>query len=139
YKKVVVNSIFTLSEVDSIISGQALILPRPIIDEFTRNKARIIEESGRSLSSTLKRVKDAVDKFGDPRRKRLVLRELNDVDHRLPTLGSAAAHTVGRIEDLFARTPVIEISDSVKLRAAQRAIDKRAPFHRQRNGIDDAI
>jgi hypothetical protein len=27
----------------------------------------------------------------------------------------------------------------VKLRAAQRAIDKRAPFHRQRNGIDDAI
>jgi hypothetical protein len=28
---------------------------------------------------------------------------------------------------------------SVKLRAAQRAIDKRAPFHRQRNGIDDAI
>jgi hypothetical protein len=27
----------------------------------------------------------------------------------------------------------------VKLRAAQRAIDKRAPFHRQRNSIDDAI
>jgi hypothetical protein len=27
----------------------------------------------------------------------------------------------------------------VKVRAAQRAIDKRAPFHRQRNGIDDAI
>ena len=27
----------------------------------------------------------------------------------------------------------------MKLRAAQRAIDKRAPFHRQRNGIDDAI
>jgi hypothetical protein len=33
----------------------------------------------------------------------------------------------------------VEISDSVKLRAAQRAIDKRAPFHRQRNGIDDAV
>jgi hypothetical protein len=27
----------------------------------------------------------------------------------------------------------------VKLRAAQRGIDKRAPFHRQRNGIDDSI
>lgn len=25
------------------------------------------------------------------------------------------------------------------MRAAQRAIDRRAPFHRQRNGIDDAI
>jgi hypothetical protein len=117
----------------------SLILPRPIVDEFARNKARIIEESSRSLSSTLKRVKDVVDKFGDPRRKRMVLRELNDVDHRLPTLGGAAATTISRIEHLFAHTPVIEISDGIKLRAAQRAIDKRAPFHRQRNGIEDAI
>src|SRR5216683_760615 len=86
----------------------ALILPRTVVDEFASNKARIIEESSRSLSSTLKRVKEAVE-------------------------------TVGRIEKLFAHTPVIEISDAVKLRAAQRAIDKSAPFHRQRNGIDDAI
>jgi hypothetical protein len=117
----------------------ALILPRIVVDEFARNKARIIEESSRSLSSTLKRVKDVVEKFGDPRRKRTVLRQLNDVDHRLPTLGEAAVETVGRIEKLFAGTTIIETSDAVKLRAAQRAIDKRAPFHRQRNGIDDAI
>lgn len=117
----------------------ALILPRTIVDEFARNKARIIEESSRSLSSTLKRVKEAVEKFGDPRKKKAVLHQLNDVDHRLPTLGEAAVNTVGRIEKLFAHTSVIEVSDAVKLRAAQRAIDKRAPFHRQRNGIDDAI
>src|SRR5271166_2618215 len=116
-----------------------LILPRTVIDEFKRNKARIIEESGRSLSSTMKRVKEAVEKFGDPRQKRGVLRELNDVDHRLPTLGGAAVVTVGRIEKLFTGTPVIEISDAVKLRAVQRGIDKCAPFHRQRNGIDDAV
>jgi len=117
----------------------ALILPRTVVDEFTRNKARVIEESSRSLSSTLKRAKEAVEQFGNPRQKRLVLRHLNDMDHRLPTLGEAAMDTVSRIEKLFARTPVIEISDAVKLRAAQRAIDKRAPFHRQRNSIDDAI
>jgi hypothetical protein len=117
----------------------ALILPRTIVDEFARNKARIIEESSRSLSSTVKRVKQAVEKFGDPKQKNKVLRELNNVDHRIPTLGGAAVGTVERIEKLFAQTPVIEISDAVKLRAAGRAIDKRAPFHRQRNGIDDAI
>jgi hypothetical protein len=117
----------------------SLILPRTIVDEFARNKARVIEESGRSLSGTLKRVKEAVEKFGDPRKKHRVLQELNDVDHRIPTLGGAAVDTVGRIERLFAQTPVIEISDAVKIRAAQRAIDKRAPFHRQRNGIDDAL
>ncbi|MBD9357292.1 PIN domain-containing protein [Methylomonas albis] len=117
----------------------ALILPRTVVDEFDRNKARVIEESSRSLSSTLKRTKEVVEKFGDPELKQAVLNQLNDVDHRLPTLGEAAIGTVSRIERLFEHTPIIEISDAVKLRAAQRAIDKRAPFHRQRNGIDDAI
>jgi PIN domain len=112
-----------------------LILPRIVVDEFSRNKAHVIEESGRSLSGTLKRAQDAVDKFGDPRQKRKVLRELNNVDHRIPTLGGAATDAVARIEELFAQMPLIEVSDAAKLRAAQRAIDKRAPFHRNRNGI----
>lgn len=116
-----------------------LILPRTVVDEFARNKARVIEDSSRSLSSTLKRVKEAVEEFGDPRQKHMVLRQLNDVDHRLPILGETAVGAIRQIEDLFGRTAIIEISDDVKLRAAQRAIDKRAPFHRQRNGIDDAI
>jgi len=113
--------------------------PRTLIDEFGRNKARVIEESGRSLSGTMKRVKDAVEKFGDPQNKRMVLHQSNNVDHRPPTLGGAAVGTVARIETLFSRAVVTEISDAVKLLAAQRAIDNRAPFHRQRNGIDDAI
>src|ERR1700739_2149466 len=117
----------------------ALILPGTVVDEFGRNKARVIEESSRSLSSTLKRVKEAVEKFGHPRKKGTVLRELNEVDHRLPTRGEAAVETVGRIERIFGAASVVDIADAVKLRAAQRAIDKRAPFHRQRNGIDAAI
>lgn len=116
-----------------------LVLPRTVVDEFARNKARVIEESSRSLSSNLKRVKEVVEKFGDPKKKNMVLSQLNDVDHRLPTLGEAAVDTISRIEKLFASASIIEISDAVKLRAAQRAIDKRAPFHRQRNGMDDAI
>jgi hypothetical protein len=38
----------------------ALILPRTVVDEFARNKARVVEDSSRSLSSTLKRAKEAV-------------------------------------------------------------------------------
>jgi len=41
-------------------------LPRTVLDEFARNKARVIEESSRSLSGTLKRAKEAVEKFGEP-------------------------------------------------------------------------
>ena len=34
-----------------------LILPRTVLDEFARNKGRVVEESSRSLSGTMKRVK----------------------------------------------------------------------------------
>lgn len=111
----------------------ALIVPRTVCDEFARNKARVVEESTRSLSGVLKRVKDVVDRFGDARRKRIVLEQLNDVDHRLPILGESTIDSIARIEKLLATSPIIETTDAVKLRAA------RAPFHRQRNGIDDAV
>jgi PIN domain len=51
------------------MGGIELILPRTVLDEFARNKDRIIEESSRSLSGTMKRIKEAVEKFGDPRKK----------------------------------------------------------------------
>jgi hypothetical protein len=109
-----------------------LILPRIIVDEFARNKARIIEDSSRSLSGTLKRAKEAVEKFGDPRQKRSVLHELDDVNHRLLTLGEAAAvDTVGRIEKLFAGSEIIEIS-----RCSENA--RSAARHRQASAFSSA-
>ena len=130
-----------LSALEELIRDKdlELILPRPIVEEFNRNKARVIEESTRSLSSTLKRAKEVVEKFGDPQGKRVAVRHLNDVDYRLPLMGDAATETVKRIERIFRDTTIIEVSDTVKLRAAQRAIDRLAPFHRQKNSINDAI
>ncbi|NJM10095.1 MAG: DUF4935 domain-containing protein [Bdellovibrionaceae bacterium] len=123
-----------------IYQGRAsLLLPRTIVTEFSRNKARIIEESGRSLSGALKRAKEIVGAHGRGQGKRRALAQLDEVDHRLPQLGEAAIKSIGRIEKLFARSVCIEVSDAVLVRAAQRAVERKAPFHRQRNGIDDAI
>jgi PIN domain len=116
-----------------------LIVPRTVLTEFSQNKARVIQESGRGLSSAFKRAKYAIDKFGDPKKKRVALSQLNDIDHRLPTLGDAVSESAQRIETLLTSSPIIEITGDVKARAAQRAIDGSAPFHRQRNSIADAI
>lgn len=117
----------------------SLILPQTVVEEFERNKTRIIEESGRSLSGVLKRAKEAVDALGDKHKKHIALEQLNDVDYMIPTLADTASNKLERIKKLFATTKVITRSDEVKLRAAQRAIEKKAPFHRQRNSIEDAI
>ncbi len=117
----------------------SLIVPQIIVDEFENHKKRIIKESSQGLSSVIKRAKDAVDKFGDSRKKHAVLEQLNDVDYKIPLLGESAIDSVARIERLLKAAQIVETSDVVKLRAAQRAIDKKAPFHLKKNSINDAI
>jgi hypothetical protein len=95
--------------------------------------------SWRSFSGILKRAREAIETFGEPRRKNAAIELLDDLDHRIPLLGEGAIEAIGRIEALFSKSTVVELTDDVKLRAAQRGIGKLAPFHRQRNGIDDAI
>lgn len=118
----------------------ALIVPRVVIDEFRRNRERIARESAKSLSTHFRLVKDAVGKIGgDRRRVRLVLSHLDDVDHKIPIIGGAAVNTLDRIEKLLKASPIIEPSEAVTLRAAQRAIEKKAPFLRDKNAMADAI
>ncbi|MBP8372555.1 PIN domain-containing protein [Pseudomonas aeruginosa] len=116
-----------------------IVLPEIVVEEFNRNKDRIISESKRSLSSHFKLVRDAISKFSQEDRRDITLQQLNEVDHRIAIGGEAVNDAIGIIEKLFASTEHIALTDAIKARSADRAIAKVAPFHRQRNGIDDAI
>jgi hypothetical protein len=131
----------TLNALEQMIdAGEAIVmLPTQAVDEFARNKERIIKESGKSLSSTFKRVKDAVRRFGRPEGKEAALASMDDVDHRITILGEAVNESIQRIEAIFSRAQLIETTDDVKLRAAQRAVERKAPFHKDKNSIGDAI
>lgn len=131
----------TISALEELVKEDiiGLIVPRQIIDEFTRNKERITKESGQSLSSTFRRVKDAVKQFGNDDGRDAVLQQLNDLDHRIAFLGEAANDSVGRIEALFAEATIIETDDAILLAAARRGVDRRAPFHKPKNSMGDAI
>ena len=117
----------------------SLILPRTICDEFARNKARIAKTGCKNQTDILKRAKEIMHRFGDPKRINSVLDQLNEIDYKIPLLGTGAMESIKRIEKIFASASILSVPDSIKLRAAQRAIEKKAPFHRQRNGIDDSI
>ncbi|WP_026349858.1 PIN domain-containing protein [Bordetella sp. FB-8] len=116
-----------------------IVLPQIVVDEFNRNKERIIADSKRSLSSHFKLVREAMLKFSQEEGREDALRKLNEADHRIAIGGEAVNDAIGIIEKIFASTDHIALADAVKARAADRAIAKTAPFHRQRNGIDDAI
>ncbi|WP_121811308.1 PIN domain-containing protein [Mucilaginibacter kameinonensis] len=117
----------------------SLLVPEIITTEFERNKDRIIAESKKSLSSIFSRVKETVNHFGDPGTKNSILDQLSEINQKLPLLNEAVDRSILKIEQLFAKAEIIPTADTIKLRAAQRAIDKRAPFHRAKNSMDDAL
>jgi predicted nucleic acid-binding protein len=116
-----------------------LIVPRIVIDEFNRNKERIVQDATHSMSSTLRRAKELVGEFGKGAKARKVIEEIENIDFLVPSLGDSAVDTVVRIEKLFGAAKILEIADAFKLRAAQRAFDKKAPFHREKNSMADAV
>ncbi|WP_162039174.1 PIN domain-containing protein [Undibacterium sp. YM2] len=129
------DALFTMTRNGQVV----LIVPQIVVDEFGRNRDRVMAASRASLSSHFKRVKEAIIQFAPPEGRDATLAQLNEVDHRIVSGGEAVSEAVDIVESLFAESAPMPISDSIKIRAADRAISKIAPFHRQINGMGDAI
>jgi hypothetical protein len=116
-----------------------VVVPQIVRDEFANNKVRIVKESGRSLSSTLKRAKVAMWTYGDPKRRRKAVEVLEDIDLRLTNSIDVTASAVARIEGIFSNAITCVSNDQAALCASKRALQKKAPFHNGKNNFADAI
>jgi hypothetical protein len=130
-----------LSALEELVRmGQvSLLTPMLVVGEFNKNKERIVEESGRSIGSTLRRAKEMLSKLGDNKDKAEAIRQLNEIDQQSVNYRDAAAEGIQRIEKLFSSSVQVRTSPDIKLAAAERAIKNKAPFHRQRNSMNDAL
>jgi hypothetical protein len=99
-----------------------LIVPQQVVDEFDRNKARIVDEARRGLQSHFRLVRQAVNQFGDDGLKADLLVGLNEVDHRIGVEGDAVGGSIERIDGLLRRAPALATSDAVKQRVTERAL-----------------
>lgn len=129
------DALFAMTEADEIV----LVLPEIVVEEFARNRAKVLAASKASLSSHFKRVKDAIVQFAPEEGRQATLQQLNEVDHKIATGGGAVNEAFDLIENIFKTTATIPTTESLKARAAERAISKIAPFHRHVNSIGDAI
>lgn len=116
-----------------------LLVSQVVLDEFRRNKDRIIAETQRSLSSHFRIVCDAVEQFASPENQAATLQSLREVDHKIAVSGEAVNESIGRIEMLLASVKPLRVSNAIKARVADRAIARLAPYHRSKNSIGDAI
>lgn len=116
-----------------------VILPRTVVDEFERNKSRVLEDASRGVASTLKRARELVERLADDGEKAAALTQLDEVDYRVPRLRESAIEALTRIESIFVKCGVTETSETVVNSAAHRALSGAAPFHRSKNSMGDAV
>src|SRR5450631_1673742 len=100
----------------------SLLTPQLVIEEFRRNRDRIVEESGRSIGSTLRRAKEMLGKLGDEKERGEAIRQLNEIDQQSVNYRDAASEGVKRIEALFNASIQVRTTPDIKLAAAERAI-----------------
>ncbi|MCG8561921.1 MAG: PIN domain-containing protein [Hyphomicrobiales bacterium] len=125
---------------DLIDIGEAqLLVPEIVLKEFERNKDRVAADAKRSLKSHFSLVRDAVERFGNEKDKEATLKALNEADHAAVLKGEAVNASIERIEALLTAVPALPTTDSVKARVTDRAIAQKAPYHRSKNNVGDAI
>src|SRR5258708_14456719 len=105
----------------------SLLTPMLVAEEFQRNKERIVEESGRSIGSTLRRAKEMLAKLGNEKEKAEAIRQLNEIDQQSVNYRDAASDGVKPIQKLFNTSTQVRTTSDIKLPAAEPQIRDKAP------------
>ncbi len=116
-----------------------LVVPQIVIDEFEHNKVRVIKDTQRGLQSHFKLVREAIRQFGEDKYKDNILDALNEVDHKIVNKGEVVNDSIERINTLLKSVKPFDVTNDIKQRVTERAISGKAPYHRGKNSVGDAI
>jgi PIN domain len=115
-----------------------LLVPQIVLDEFERNRSRVEADMTRGLSATFRRVRDEIEQHGQDK-KDAALTELDNLTQRVPLINQIATRNFDGVRDLLANGRRLSPTADDREGAVQRALDGRAPFHRSRNSMADAL
>ena len=86
---------------DLITAGTIeLIMPQIVLDEFARNRDRVMRDSERSFSAHLKRLREAVAQFDDEEKRAATLGQLDEIGHEIAMKGGVSRQTQLTIDRL---------------------------------------
>ncbi|MBE0407567.1 MULTISPECIES: PIN domain-containing protein [Gammaproteobacteria] len=134
------NDLPLVSALEELVSSNSvkLVLADLVIDEYERNKESVAKKTAQRLSQEFKQVKAVVNEFAGEKQG-ATIDVLNDINARLPLLTEANYATIHRVERLIESAVVTPVSERSKIAAIQRGLEKRAPFHINKNSVADAV
>lgn len=134
---------FLLSELAKLLDEGAvrLLLPEIVVAEVNRHKGTIADRHANSLRGRLKDAKEIVRLISSSPIKESVIHEIEEVRKAILERKEGWSTMVRKIEELLEHGAAVRLptTDEVLLRAAQRGIEKRAPFNSGKNSTADAV
>ncbi len=125
---------------DLIDQGEVLIvLPDLVVTEWERHKnSKIVSSKREQFRTFISHTKKVVEFLSENQRTSF-LEAIQSIPEETVELYSE--EDVREVDDLFASDKVVRISlsDSVKVQAAEQALENKAPFKKKKNSMADAL
>lgn len=113
-----------------------LLVPSLVIDEFERNRARVEASMTTSVADRFKHIRQDLDDFGGTEEE---LKAIGDLARDVPLIGAMATRNFDDVLELLQRGRTVSVSNREHQAVVERGLTKRAPFHRARNSVADAL
>ncbi|MFF3178607.1 PIN domain-containing protein [Rhodococcus pyridinivorans] len=115
-----------------------LLVPPVVIDEFQRNRPRVEKLITTSIAERLKSIRKEIDVYGNDEHKE-ARQAIDGLAHHVPLIGAMTTRNFDDIEELLCNGLLLAPTDDERSRVVARALEKRAPFHRTKNSVADAL
>lgn len=116
----------------------ALLVPALVIEEFERNRERIESAMTSSVAQRFKLIKQDLEDYG--RADTAPAAEMiADLARDVPLIGAMTTRNFDEVLELMRKARRVEATDAEYRGVVARGLAKRAPLHRSRNSVADAL
>lgn len=115
-----------------------LMVPSLVIDEFERSRERIETSMTTSVAQRFKLIRQDLDNYGGTGNED-ALRVTEDLARHVPLIGAMTTRNFDDVLELLRAGRRIEPTAATRSAVIERGLAKRAPFHRSRNSVVDAL
>lgn len=119
--------------------GQIKVVMSDVVKaELSTHKETIVEKRIKAYSGHLKNIKNLYELFSDET-EQILKTEIQRVQQDLPHMEKVLNKSLDEVVKLANKSTQISFSDKHKSNVIQKGIDKKFPFHRNKNSIKDAL
>jgi PIN domain len=112
-----------------------LLVPSLVTKEFERNRPRAEAAVTASVLERFRLLRQDLREYGGDERQQW----LDEMSHQIPFVSAMTLQNFSEVSELLRRGRPLEPTESDHEKVIERALEKKAPFHRERNSVADAL